>query len=127
MRTLLKYTIIITLSIIRMPANAELTNNMFDIRHIGYAEGLSSPRVFSIVEDEHGVMWIATKAGIDHYNGHMVKSYTLPGTFHYGDMAGRRLRLLYDERYGLWAYDHIGRIYRYSVQNNCFEQELSLG
>ncbi len=127
MRTLLKYTITITLSIIGLITNAELTNNMFDIRHIGYAEGLSSQRVFSIVEDEQGVMWMATKVGIDRYNGHIVKSYILPGNFQYGDMAGRRLRLLYDERYGLWAYDHTGRIYRYSVQNDCFEQELSLG
>ena len=109
-------------------ANAELTNNMFDIRHIGYTEGLSSQRVFSIVEDNQGAIWIATKVGIDRYNGQTVKSYTLPGDFHYGDMAGRRLRLLYNERYGgLWAYDHTGRIYSYSVSNDCFEQYLFLG
>lgn len=112
---------------IGIESNAELSNNMFDIRHIGYTEGLSSQRVFSIVEDKYDVIWIATKIGIDRYNGHAVKSYTLPGDFHYGDMAGRRLRLLYDERYGLWAYDHTGRIYRYSVQNDCFEQDLYLG
>ncbi len=101
---------------------------MFDIRHIGYTEGLSSQRVFSIVEDKHSVIWIATKAGIDRYNGHAVKSYTLPGDFHYGDMAGRRLRLLYNEQYGgLWAYDNTGRIYRYSAPNDCFEQYLFLG
>ncbi|MDH6309500.1 signal transduction histidine kinase/ligand-binding sensor domain-containing protein/DNA-binding response OmpR family regulator [Dysgonomonas sp. PFB1-18] len=114
--------------IISITVKAELTNNMFDIRHIGYSEGLSSQRVFSIVEDNHGVIWIATKVGIDRYNGQTVKSYTLPGDFHYGDMAGRRLRLLYNERYGgLWAYDHTGRIYRYSVSNDCFEQDLFLG
>lgn len=126
MRMILKLAIII-LCMIGVTAKAELTNSMFDIRHIGYSEGLSSQRVFSIVEDKHNVIWIATKAGIDRYNGHIVKSYTLPGNFHYGDMAGRRLRLLYDERYGLWAYDHTGRIYRYSVQNDGFEQDLYLG
>lgn len=112
---------------ISITVNAELTNNMFDIRHIDYTEGLSSQRVFSIVEDKHGVIWIATKVGIDRYNGQVVKSYTLPGNFHYGDMAGRRLRLIYNERYGLWAYDHTGRIYRYSVENDCFEEDISLG
>ncbi|MDL2214945.1 response regulator [Dysgonomonas sp. OttesenSCG-928-M03] len=116
-----------TLWMVNIAANAELTNNMFDIRHIGYSEGLSSQRVFSIVEDKNSVIWIATKAGIDRYNGHVVKSYTLPGNFLYGDMAGRRLRLLYDERYGLWAYDHTGRIYRYSAKKDCFEQDLYLG
>jgi hypothetical protein len=55
-------------------------------------------------------MWIATKTGIDRYNGHIIKSYTLPGNFYYGDLAGRKLGLLYHEKYGLWAYDHTGRV-----------------
>jgi signal transduction histidine kinase/ligand-binding sensor domain-containing protein/DNA-binding response OmpR family regulator len=107
--------------------NAELTNNMFDIRHLGYSEGLSSQRVFSIIEDEHSAIWVATKIGIDRYNGQVVKSYTLPGNLHYGDMAGRRLRLLFDKHSGLWAYDHTGRIFLYSAENDAFELKLSLG
>lgn len=107
-------------------SRAELTNSMFEIRHIGYAEGLSSQRVFSIVQDQDGAMWIASKAGIDRYNGSVVKTYTLPGKFYYGDMAGRTLRLLYDNQYGLWAYDNTGKIYRYSIELDSFEQYLSL-
>jgi signal transduction histidine kinase/ligand-binding sensor domain-containing protein/DNA-binding response OmpR family regulator len=126
MRTLLKYSIAIILSTVVIVVKAELTNSIFDIRYIGYAEGLSSQRVFSIVEDKNSAMWIATKVGIDRYNGHAVKSYTLSGNFYYGDMGGRTLRLLYDKQYGLWAYDNTGRIYRYSVQNDCFERYLHL-
>jgi signal transduction histidine kinase/ligand-binding sensor domain-containing protein/DNA-binding response OmpR family regulator len=126
MRTLLKYSIAIILSTVVIVVKAELTNSIFDIRYIGYAEGLSSQRVFSIVEDKNGAMWIATKVGIDRYNGHAVKSYTLSGNFYYGDMGGRTLRLLYDKQYGLWAYDNTGRVYRYSVQNDCFERYLHL-
>ena len=33
----------------------------FYVRHIGYAEGLSSQRVFSIVEDRNSAMWFSTK------------------------------------------------------------------
>ena len=98
-----------------MAVKAKLTSRMFDVRHVGYAEGLSSQRVFSIVEDGDGAMWIATKTGIDRYNGYTVKNYDLPGNFYYGDLAGRRLYLLYDARQGLFAYDHTGRIYRYST------------
>lgn len=78
MRIILKCFIALTLWIAGATVRAALTNNMFNIRHIGYAEGLSSQRVFSIVEDSHGAMWIATKTGIDRYNGHIIKSYTLP-------------------------------------------------
>ena len=31
-----------------MAVKAELTNRMFDVRHVGYAEGLSSQRVFRL-------------------------------------------------------------------------------
>jgi ligand-binding sensor domain-containing protein len=112
------------LSTVVIVVKAELTNNIFDIRHIGYSEGLSSQRVFSIVEDQNSAMWIATKAGIDRYNGNTIKSYTLSGNFYYGDMGGRTLRLLYDKHYGLWAYDNTGRIYRYSIHDDSFEQYM---
>lgn len=126
MKTQLKCIIAILLLLEVVASKAELTNSMFDIRHIGYAEGLSNQRVFSIVQDEDGAMWIATKAGIDRYNSSVVKSYALPGKFYYGDMAGRTLRLLYDKKQGLWAYDNTGKIYRYSVELDSFEQYLSL-
>src|SRR5690554_5770798 len=108
-------------------STAALTNNMFDIRHLGYSEGLSSQRVFSIVEDQHSAIWVATKLGIDRYNGQVIKKYSLPGTLHYGDMAGRRLRLLYDDEYKLWAYDHTGRIFLFSPENDAFELQFALG
>ena len=44
-------------------------NDEFYIRHIGYADGLSSRRVFSIVEDEDGVMWFSTKTGMETKQG----------------------------------------------------------
>lgn len=127
MGILLKYTLITAFWLTTLVGYAELTNNMFDIKHLGYSEGLSSQRVFSIVEDQHSAIWVATKIGIDRYNGQVVKSYTLPGNLHYGDMAGRRLRLLYDQYNGLWAYDHTGRIFQYSSKDDAFELKLSLG
>lgn len=127
MRILLKSILIVLVWTVAFAVHAELTSNMFNIRNIGHLEGLSSQRVFSIIEDRHHVIWIATKAGIDRYNGQSVKNYNLEGNFYYGDMAGRRIRLLYHEEYGLWAYDHTGRIYRYKPETDSFEQELYLG
>lgn len=60
---------------------AEVENSMFSVMHLGLAEGLGSQRVFSIAEDKEGVMWIATKAGIDRYNGRHVKHYDLEGNY----------------------------------------------
>lgn len=126
MKSLVKYIVVIIICALSSELHAGLLNDMFNIRQIGHTEGLSSQRVFSIVEDNHNVIWIATKDGIDRYNGQTVKNYTLQGNFYYGDMAGRRIQLLYSQQYGLWAYDHTGRIYRYSAETDSFEPNLSL-
>lgn len=121
MKTPLSCIILCLLCLLHVSAFSRQTYSTYGVRHIGRVDGLSNQRVFSIVEDKYHVMWIATKSGIDRYNGHAVKNYTLPGDFHYGDMAGRRLKLCYDVDYGLWAYDHSGRIYRYSVKKDSFD------
>ena len=49
---MVRFNLVITLLLmISIAVKAELTNRMFDVRHVGYAEGLISQRVFSIVED----------------------------------------------------------------------------
>ena len=101
-------------------------DHAFKLKHLGYAEGLSSQRVFSIVEDRDGIIWIATKTGIDRYNGYDIQNYTLPGDFQYSDLGGRRLKLLYDPADGLWAYDNTGKIFHYSPADDRFELMLSL-
>ena len=88
---MVRFNLVITLLLmISIAVKSELTNRMFDVRHVGYAEGLSSQRVFSIVEDGDGAMWIATKTGIDRYNGHTVKNYDLPGRL-YQTYLGEKL------------------------------------
>lgn len=46
---MVRFNLVITLLLmINMAVKAELTNRMFDVRHVGYAEGLSSQRVFRL-------------------------------------------------------------------------------
>ncbi|MFW9597589.1 MAG: two-component regulator propeller domain-containing protein, partial [Paludibacter sp.] len=46
-----------------------------DVRYLTHSDGLSNHRVFSIIEDQYGAVWISTKAGVDRYNGHTIKNY----------------------------------------------------
>ena len=126
MKTLLTYLIVVTLCLLSSSIQCKQTYSTFNVRHIGYAEGLSSLRVFSIVEDKNHAMWVTTKAGIDRYNGQSIKNYVLPGEFKYGDMAGRRLKLFYDSKERLWVYDNAGKIYLYSSEKDRFEQMYAL-
>lgn len=81
MKLLIKYIVIIIAFIISPELHAGLLKGMFNVRQIGHTEGLSSQRVFSIVEDKHSVIWIATKSGIDRYNGQSVKTIPFKETF----------------------------------------------
>lgn len=91
------------------------------IKHLGYADGLSSQRVYAIAEDKCNAIWISTKAGIDRYNGHKIKAYQLPGDFYYGDLAARIIRIDCLPDSSLWAYDNTGKIYCYSEIHDSFE------
>lgn len=127
MKIFLKYIVVVILGLIGVDAQSALSDKVFDVRYLGREEGLSNERVFSIVEDKNKVIWLATKAGVDRYNGYRVKSYTLPGNFYYGDMAGRKINLFYAADSVLWACDNVGRIYSYSEESDSFEFQLSLG
>ena len=67
-----KITLLTTFWLTAVYAKAELSMLMFDIKHIDYSDGLSSQRVFSIIEDQNSAIWMATKIGIDRYNGQIV-------------------------------------------------------
>ena len=82
----------------------------YQVRHIGLAEGLDNMRVFSILQDRDDVMWIATKNGVNRYNGSVMKVYRLSSDRVYSNAAGRIFSLRQDGD-TLYAYDNKGNIY----------------
>lgn len=97
----------------------------YQVRHIGLTEGLDNMRVFSILQDRNDVIWIATKNGINRYNGCVVKVYRLSSDRVYSNAAGRIFSLRQDGD-TLYAYDNKGNIYRYSSALDRFEHVVSL-
>ena len=118
--------IFILLFLSTLNAFAAINRDVFETQHLSTSHGLSSQRVFSIVEDKFGAIWISTKDGVDRYNGNIIKNYKLTGQFYHGDMAGRILRLFYSEKDGLWVYDQTGKIFKYSEKNDAFILILAL-
>ena len=85
-----------------------------DVKHITSANGLSSQRVFAILEDNNGAMWFSTRNGVDRYNGREIKNYELLGDFYCGDLAGRVI-MLAGSGSNIIAYDNLGIIYEFSA------------
>lgn len=115
------YLTIVLFSLFPIATQAQLSNTSLDVRHIGYTDGLSSQKVFSLVEDNHGIIWIANKKGIDRYNGSNLRNYPLSKT----PLPGMVIRLIFDLHYGLYAYDQAGNIYHYNAPRDEFEQKFA--
>lgn len=88
---------------------AHISRNMFMLSNLNTDNGLSSPRVYSIVEAEDGAMWISTKRGVDRYNGQQVTNYTLYTEMPYSDACGRSIKLTKDAQHLIYAYDNKGK------------------
>lgn len=100
---------ILLLLVTVLPAHGHISRNMFMISNLNTDNGLSSSRVYSIVEAEDGAMWISTKRGVDRYNGQSVSNYTLATEMQYSDASGRNIKLTQDHHRQIYAYDNKGK------------------
>ena len=90
----------------QLHAQEHLTRNMLMLSNLNTDNGLSSARVYSIVEAEYGAMWISTKRGVDRYNGQQVRNYTLATDMQFSDASGRNIKLTKDSQQHIYAYDN---------------------
>ena len=120
-----KYLLALAFMLSHIIATATVAS-IADVKHLGRADGLSSQRVFTILEDNDGVLWFSTRSGVDRYNGRTIKNYDLKGDFFYGDLAGRVIMLAKDSDRSIIAYDNIGRIYKYSPVFDRFDTAFTL-
>ena len=105
---------------------AHISRNMFMLSNLNADNGLSSPRVYSIVEAEDGAMWISTKRGVDRYNGQQVTNYTLYTEMPYSDACGRSIKLTKDAQHLIYAYDNKGKVYIYDKRKDTFVLKCNL-
>ena len=109
-----------------LPAHGHISRNMFMVSNLNTDNGLSSSRVYSIVEAEDGAMWISTKRGVDRYNGQLVSNYTLATEMQYSDASGRNIKLTQDHHRQIYAYDNKGKVYIYNKVKDTFVLRCNL-
>lgn len=110
----------------QLHAQEHLTRNMLMLSNLNTDYGLSSARVYSIVEAEDGAMWISTKRGVDRYNGQQVSNYTLATDMQFSDASGRNIKLTKDSQQHIYAYDNKGKIYIYNKVKDTFQLQVNL-
>jgi diguanylate cyclase (GGDEF)-like protein len=84
------------------------SNNHFDVYKTG-ADGLSDRKIYSLSDDHHGGVWIATESGLDHLDpasGKITRIVTGDGT------AARNFSVLQDRSGDLWLGNNNGLFLR---------------
>ncbi|MBP7767465.1 MAG: response regulator [Prevotella sp.] len=109
-----------------LAARPRLSRHSFMLSHLGTEQGLSSARIYTIVEHTDGSMWIGTKSGVDRYDGHDVRNYRFSATERYSDASGRIIKLVKGTRGTLYAYDNKGTILLYNKVLDRFQPYLNL-
>ena len=110
----------------QLHAQEHLTRNMLMLSNLNTDNGLSSARVYSIVEAEDGAMWISTKRGVDRYNGQQVRNYTLATDMQFSDASGRNIKLTKNSQQHIYAYDNKGKIYKDDKVKESFQLQVNL-
>lgn len=104
----------------------QVTSHSFTYQYLTTKEGLSNQRVFSIVEDHRGFIWISTRSGVDCFDGRNVRNYSLFGEDIIIDDAGRMIYLTKDSHDALWAYTNSGKIFKYNSITDAFILQLDV-
>lgn len=102
-------------------AQEHLDRSMLILSNVNTNQGLSSARVYSIIQAEDGAMWIGTKRGVDRYNGLVMRNYSLATDRLYSDASGgRNIKLLQTQNHQILAYDNKGKLYIYNKVEDAF-------
>lgn len=125
LRTICLIIAVSIVSILQANVLPQYGRDMFIFDHLGMSSGLSSQRIYSIIEGPYGGMWFSSKNGIDRYNGIQIKKYNLKTARMYSDASGRNVRVFLANA-SIYAFDNKGNIFKYNKRLDNFENELSL-
>lgn len=107
-------------------AQPNLDRHNFIFSNLSTSDGLSSARIYSIMQSADGAMWIGTKNGVDRYNGHTIRNYDLYKKSRISDACARSIRTVSDVRHSVYAYDNKGNIFVYNKILDRFELKYDL-
>lgn len=104
----------------------QVNSHSFTYQYLTTKEGLSNQRVFSIVEDHKGFIWISTRSGVDCFDGRNVRNYSLFGEDIIVDDAGRMIYLTKDSHDAIWAYTNSGKVFKYNSITDAFILQMDV-
>lgn len=99
---------------------AQSDPSKFRFEHITVNEGLSHSDAMTVAQDRHGFIWVGTNKGIDRYDGHELKKYTLPINEQTGSVSNRIHALHMSADGNIWAGTEKNGLYWYNSAQDQF-------
>ena len=85
------------------PVRDTLAQNLPAYETISTAQGLSQGMVFDMLQDTEGFMWVATKNGLNRYDGYSFKVFT-NDPYNPHTLSGNTIIKLFEDSKGrIWA------------------------
>jgi len=76
----------------------------YEIRYLGFQEGLKDRNVTAVCHDYKGVVWIGTRTGLYRYDGYEITAFSLEGPGNQPDFQGIQINyILEDADHNLWV------------------------
>ena len=103
-----RFVSLITLILFFFITGGQAQDYRTSVQEIGIEDGLSSFNIYSIAQDNRGVIWIGTDYGINSYDGQQIKSYTREEN----GLCGNRVEaILVDHNNHIWiqGFDNNGK------------------
>jgi len=120
-RILLRHVVRVLLCLFMLPAHAQDDTLYLPLRAITIEDGLSQGMVNTIVQDRYGYMWLATKDGLNRYDGYTFTvfrhdpedSTTVRSNYIYTLMEDRQGRLWVGTAEGIDLFDRTTETFRH--------------
>jgi len=103
-----------------------VVSNGQQVYYLNVEDGLSSRYTHGVEQDSKGLIWFATREGIDRYDGNEFRTYKLHSTVISPTNLGFTISILCDTSDVVWAYTTSGKIFRYNQNTDNFEIMLDL-
>ncbi|MBK9418606.1 MAG: hypothetical protein IPN62_15325 [Flavobacteriales bacterium] len=121
MRILLRHVVRVILCLCVLPAHAQEDTLFLPLRAITIEDGLSQGMVNTIVQDRYGYMWLATKDGLNRYDGYTFTvfrhdpedSTTVRSNYIYTLMEDRQGRMWVGTAEGIDLFDRTTETFRH--------------
>jgi len=89
-------------------------------RSITTSDGLSHGTVYDLLQDQEGYIWMATKAGLNRYDGYNFKVFTTHSTPVFAITSNQTTALYEDKHHRLWIGTQSGELNLFDAQTQRF-------